>query len=61
VGYKIGGGDHKCSKEAAITFCTVGYLLENLSHHPDNLQHYSHIVLDEANPAPLHAAANVPS
>ena len=53
VGYKIGGGDTKCSKDAAITFCTVGYLLENLSHNPKTLRRYSHIVLDEVAPARL--------
>lgn len=32
VGYKIGQGDHVDSRDSKITFVTVGYLLQYLSH-----------------------------
>ena len=34
VGYRIGQGDHVDSKDSVITFVTVGYMLQYLSHNP---------------------------
>lgn len=47
VGYRIGQGDHLDSKDSKITFVTVGYLLQYLSHNSQLVQRYTHIVLDE--------------
>lgn len=47
VGYKIGQGDHVDSKDSKITFVTVGYLLQYLSHNSPLVKRYTHIVLDE--------------
>ena len=47
VGYRVGNRDHKCSKGTQITFCTVGYLLAYLSHNPQKISEYTHLVLDE--------------
>jgi HrpA-like RNA helicase len=47
VGYRIGQGDHVDSRESVITFVTVGYMLQYLSHNPSAMHQYSHVVLDE--------------
>jgi len=47
VGYRIGQGDHVDSKDSVITFVTVGYMLQYLSHNPTAMQRYTHVVLDE--------------
>jgi len=47
VGYRIGQGDHKDSKNTCITFVTVGYMLQYLAHNPSLMDRYTHVVLDE--------------
>lgn len=47
VGYRVGQGDHQDSPSSLVTFVTVGYLLQYLSHNPDLAGKYTHIVLDE--------------
>jgi hypothetical protein len=47
VGYRIGQGDHVDSKDSLITFVTVGYMLQYLSHNPTAMMRYTHVVLDE--------------
>ena len=47
MGYRIGQGDHVDSAEAVITFVTVGYALQLLSHNPARLSKYTHLILDE--------------
>ncbi len=43
VGYRVGHGDHQDSPNSSVTFVTVGYLLQYLSHNPELIQRYTHI------------------
>ena len=47
MGYRIGQGDHIDSKDSLITFVTVGYMLQYLSHNPSAMLRFTHVVLDE--------------
>ena len=47
VGYRIGHGDHVDCDSTAITFVTIGYLLQFLCHNPGLIRRYTHLVLDE--------------
>lgn len=47
VGYRLGNGDVNDPKGTQITFCTIGYLLQYLSHNSNNTSQYTHIVMDE--------------
>ena len=47
VGYRIGQGDHVDGRATLITFVTVGYLLQYLSHNPAQMLKWTHVVLDE--------------
>jgi hypothetical protein len=43
VGYRVGHGDHQDSANSVVTFVTVGYLLQYLSHNPELIRRYTHI------------------
>lgn len=43
VGYRVGQGDHQDSPNSLVTFVTVGYLLQYLSHNPEHIHRYTHI------------------
>ena len=47
VGYRVGHGDRLDSPRCAVRFVTAGYLLQHLSHRPEHLARYTHVVLDE--------------
>ena len=47
VGYRIGQGDHVDGSATLITFVTVGYLLQYLSHNHAQMLKWTHVVLDE--------------
>eukprot|EP00929_Paragymnodinium_shiwhaense_P124363 TRINITY_DN9961_c0_g1_i2.p1 TRINITY_DN9961_c0_g1~~TRINITY_DN9961_c0_g1_i2.p1 ORF type:complete len:1078 (-),score=232.79 TRINITY_DN9961_c0_g1_i2:68-3301(-) len=46
VGYRV-AMDGTCSRDTRLSFVTTGWLLMFLSHRPQELQRYTHIVLDE--------------
>jgi hypothetical protein len=47
VGYRVGHGGRVDSRQCVVRFVTVGYLLQHLSHCPEHLGRYTHVVLDE--------------
>ena len=47
VGYRLGQGERRETADTRITFCTIGYLLTFLTHDPDALTPFTHLVLDE--------------
>eukprot|EP00397_Hematodinium_sp_SG-2012_P000036 GEMP01000036.1.p1 GENE.GEMP01000036.1~~GEMP01000036.1.p1 ORF type:complete len:4360 (+),score=1135.41 GEMP01000036.1:291-13370(+) len=48
VGYRVGGKSGKKDNDCPIVFCTVGHVLETLLSNVNEVQRYTHIVLDEA-------------
>jgi HrpA-like RNA helicase len=47
VGYKLGKGDHQCSKKTKLLFVTVGYCLQYFANNPRYLEKCTHLILDE--------------
>ena len=47
VGMRMGFGTKEETKDTKISFVTTGYLVRLLSHHPDIINSYTHLIIDE--------------
>jgi HrpA-like RNA helicase len=47
VGLRMGDGTRDETKDTVITFVTCGYMVRLMSHNPEALEHFTHIIIDE--------------